>query len=434
MVKMKDSRRDRVLKLGFATIIIASVAYMIFYLTWIHPLTKLHKIQSKEWITNLTETLILGAKDNAQLTKIRPKTKEITYWYLYWHIHTEKYTGWVLFHLQNKFSDDMLMNTYLYDFENGTKILEQVPLSFANLQTKKVGDKLVITLGESYYQEIDMVKNTTTLDLKSNKVNIHLSFDIDDYSTNMPPFMPRYNAMRHVTNVDGNETNSPGEWMSDNPMIGKVLNGTINGSPVSSGNYWFDNYIGTNNNYLSSYIWFVILNDDWLIYLLWFGPYDDRNKENTTRPFFIKDRKNDRMIYCGLGGKVPTGFKTTDSLVQPYEMTYKSNSTLGDEKYDDYVVNFKSQEIAVQFRSIPGKSERVFLHDYYKNDKIDANNLEGWDKEYYEVLSNIRYVEYINIITVDIMYEGAKQTFTARQVIDAKYPATSSVPAQIRWR
>lgn len=47
--------------------------------------------------------------------------------------------------------------------------------------------------------------------------------------------------------------------------------------------------------------------------------------------------------------------------------------------------------------------------------------MSGSDTSYYKVLSNIKYVEYVTMVEVNINYNGINQTFKSRQIIDAMY-------------
>jgi hypothetical protein len=62
-----------------------------------------------------------------------------------------------------------------------------------------------------------------------------------------------------------------------------------------------------------------------------------------------------------------------------------------------------------------------------------GTEMKEWDKKYYDVLSNIRYVEYVTTVNVKINYENIVSSFEARQVIDAMYPINKFVPKNIHY-
>lgn len=428
-----------ILKICIGIILLYSILYWLFF----RPVFKLQEYQNKKWITDLTHKIMLGVNDKSKFADIGRVCNFISFWYCYWFFHTEKYTIWILFNLQNKFSGTIVLNFYVYDFSNDALIKDQVVLDFNNLKTREKSDGIiVIELDDAYYQEIDFAGNTSVIKITTNKINFMMELDIDDYTTNQGSFIPRYQLLNHLVNTEGNETGTPHDWMSDNPFIGKIRTGRLNQDVIETGgNFWFDNFIGCNNNFLSSYIWFVVMNDDWLIYLLWYDTYDTRNNIGTTKPILIKDRKNNRFIHAGTPGldckNLGFPLDNINYMLQPVSMTYDSKKKIGVPDYDDYHVSFKSGEIDIHITSIPGKSKQVYEYDYYKNGVSDStrsgNSMNEWDKKYYDVISNIRYVEYVNMVNVEIKYNNKIERFEARQVIDAMYPKNSLIPKRIKY-
>ena len=240
-------------------------------------------------------------------------------------------------------------------------------------------------------------------------------------------FLPRYQFLNNFINIEGSETKTPGDWMSDNPYIGKIKGGYIQNEIIENGgNFWFDNYIGCNNHFLNIYRWFIILNDDWMIYLLWFGNYNEKDDIKKIKSILIKDRKKNIVIHSGiLGAESLCSFPLDqmNHMFAEYKMTYISNKSLGDEKYDEYEVFFESNKIKINIKSIKDKSHKIINFDYYKNE--DAynlfSNMNTWDKEYYSKISKIKYVEYVNIVNVNIEYNNEIIQFTDRQVVDGYY-------------
>lgn len=423
----------------FYIFLVFIVIYAIAYYIIITPMFKAHELQTKEWISELTDNIVLGVNDRTRFSQINRKCDFISFWYCYWFFQTKKYTAWILFNLKNKFDDEIALNVYLYDFYSNTKTLETVSLKFSDVKTSKVGNTLIIKCGNNYKQEMDFVKNRSTIAIQTNKINMKFELYIDDYTTNQTSFLPRYKFLNNFINTEGATTNTPGDWMSDNPYIGKIVSGRINNDAIEKdGDFWFDNFIGCNNNFLEPYIWFMIMNDDWLIYLLWFDVYDKRNDIGTTKPVLIKNRKTNKFIYSGTTGidcrKTPFPLNHLNSMLQPFKMNYDSNKKLGVEKYDDYNVSFKSSLINIDITSMKNKSNEVFKFNYYKNKNTDAliPQMNAWDKQYYQIMSNIVYIEYVNIVNVKLEYQGRIETFEARQIIDAMYPEDESIPTTIQ--
>jgi len=426
------------------TIVILSlfliIVYVIIYWLLLMPLFTLYEYQTKEWITNLTDNIILGVNDYSKFKNIERTCNFISFWYCYWFFQTKRYTVWILFNLQNKFSDTCMLNVYLHDFYKNTTIVDKTPLKFSNVKTSKINDILLIKCGNAYRQEIDFNNNLSRISINTPRINMMFELDIDDYTTNQGSFLPLYQRINFLVNSKGTTTNSPEEWMSDNPFIGTIKHGFIQNDVIEKGgSFWFDNFIGCNNYFLGPYIWFVILNDDWMIYLLWFDTYKERNNMKTIKPILIKDRKTNTFLYAGTVGhnckNVIPPLDSLNYLIQPVSMTYQSNKEIGVADYDDYSVKFTSSKINVNISSIPGESHQVFKYKYYVNEETDEmrETMNSWDKKYYDVLSNINYTEYVTKVNVEIEYNGKTERFVERQIIDTMYPENYSFPTKIKY-
>lgn len=399
--------------------------YLFIYYYYLYPLSRLHKLQTKDWIVKLNTNLLMGAKDNSYLYKERPS--EIinkSFYYNYFFFHTEKYTLYTVFNLNNKFSNDMTMNVYFYNFENNNKEFSKIVLNFNDLHISKVQDTIIIQLGNSYIQKINMITNKMEITVNSPNIRYNFETDIDDYNTVCPFFIPRYKLLNNFVPTYIPTTNTPGEWCSDNGFIGKINKGYINNDIITNGNFWFDNFIGVNNHYLASNIWNVILNNDWLIYILWFGEYDSKDK---TVVFIIKDRKKNKVFKCGFGNSViPSTFKIMN-IVNPIKSDHITNKPFGVNNYDDFFSYIQTDEINIKINSIKDESNLVYEYDYYSDRSNDYNINNEFDKKYINVLKNYKYAEYVNFVNVEIEYNNTVQTFKERCVIDGFFKKDKSM-------
>jgi len=438
MVRLMKQTRKKLKKTNIGYFILCFlifiiIIYLTIYFLYIHPLSKLHNIQTKEWIVDFTNKIVLGIKNHDYLYKIQnTKINNVSFYYNYFFFHTKKYTLFTLFNIKNKFSNEITLNVYLYDFENKTTDLNQLTLNLNELKTSKINNNLIITCGDAYIQKINMIENTMKIIVNTPNIKYNFELDINDYNTNQPTFIPRYYNLRSLVKFYNPITSSPGEWCSDNPMIGSIKRGMINNDEiVNEGNFWFDNYIGTNDHFLTSYIWFVVLNDDWLIYLLWFGEYE---KDNKTMCFLIKDKKTNKEYFSGFGHSIiPFPFNALSNIINPIDSKYIINNKIGDKVFDDYEVYFKSNEISIHFNSIKGESHQVFLYDYYNSAHDDKLNPESnkFDSQYKKIIQNYEYTEYVNLINVEININGKTEKFVARNVIDAMFKKDKKIPNTI---
>jgi hypothetical protein len=178
------------------------------------------------------------------------------------------------------------------------------------------------------------------------------------------------------------------------------------------------------------------VNDEWLIYILYYGKYEDINSPDIPIPLFVKNRKENKIIHCS-PGVIPNGFKTVEKLVHPIYTKYTSNPNkrFGDIIFDEYTLLFKSNDITINITSIPNNSVRVLLYDYYTDpNSNDTTIVNEWDKNYNNVLNNLAYVEYINRVNVEILYNNKIQKFQEDQILDAIIVKDNSVPSKIKYK
>jgi hypothetical protein len=150
---------------------------------------------------------------------------------------------------------------------------------------------------------------------------------------------------------------------------------------------------------------------------------------------YIKNCKNNKIYNCSPGVS-SSAFDYIDKAFRPLNINYKSNinKKFGDKIFDEYEIKFVSNELSINIKSIPTKSVRVLLYDYYNDDIMENHtNLDEWNTRYKNVLNNLKYVEYINKVNVEINYENKNETFEANQILDAIFPNNDSLPSTIKW-
>lgn len=392
-------------------------------------LYKQHEAQTTEWISDLTDTLILGINNRELYKKIDCDGTNITYWYVYWVFNTKNDTYWILANMKNKFSPLLVLNMYCYNHEKDVLITESIDMDFKDIRTSKEQNTLTLKLKNIYVQTINLMENKSTIRINSPKFKVFLNLLITDNKTNCPSFIPRLkNTLGLFKDINVSTTKSPGEWMSDNPYFGRILNGTINGDATNDGNFWFDNFIGCNNGFLSTNRWTAINNDNWMIYLLWMN---DESKKDTgiMKPILIKNNKDDKTIYSGLPGVVYDPFSPIT------KMDYTSSKRIGVDDYDDYIITFNSHEIDICIRSNKNTCKKVHEFYFYRDNIADSKypSFSEWDKEYYKVLRNIKYIEYVISVDVEIKYKNKIENFKDRQIIDCFYREDETIPRIIKY-
>lgn len=388
----------------------------------------LSTIQSKDEIKYITQQLILGANNNNKLTELmKYDINDITFYYLYYFFTSNKYTIWCTLNRHNKFTKNGNLLIYYYNHETKYTEVDKIYIDFKNYVTYIENDILYIQYLNNYKQEINFNNNTMKLYISTNKNILQMNLFIDDYNTTVPSLLSRYRAINKIVSVNMNETNGPNEWASDNPLVGKVISGQFNNDIIEpNSNFWFDNFIGCNNYILSEYYWFAILNNDWLIYILFFDKYENINLPETYKVLFIKNRKTNKIYNCSPGNSNKY-FSLIDNLIHPIHINYKSNADkhFGEKTFDDYEINFMSNELKINMKSITNHSTRTLLYDYYEDPRFNYTNNSNdtkSDTKYKNALNNLMYAEYVNKVTVEIIYENKIERFEADQIVDGLFP------------
>jgi hypothetical protein len=392
-------------------------------------------VQTKDELVAIAEHILLGVNNPKILNRVMNIENKITFYYNFFLFTSSKYTIWVLLHRHNKFTKNGNIVLYHYNHETRTSDCDKFCIDFNKYRTYLSNGKLVIEYSNNYRHEIDFATNKMKLHIDTGKNKLVVNLLIDEYNTTMPPLLARYKLLDKVTSVRLSETHSMNEWANDNPLIGKLLNGSFNGDTMENNtNFWFDYFVGCNNFYLSEYYWFLMLTDDWLIYILFYGKYEDINSDNMCITLFIKDRKHNKILHC-CPGVVPSIYKPIENMMRPIKVNYSSNPNkkFGDSMFDDYQLTFESNEISINIKSIPNQSARVLLYDYYNDPKLDKSSIPGgWDNQYKNVLDNSIYVEYVNKVDVEIQYNNNVEQFKCDQILDAICVKDQSKPSTIK--
>jgi len=416
----------------FISFIFLFLLYFIIYLFLVYPLYRLDKIQTKDEIKKMTELVLLGVTDKSklsELTNIHINNIELSFFYNYFFFKTPQYTIWCIINKHHKFTNNGNIVLYYYDKINNYTEQDILYINFENFKTYLKNGNIILEYSNNYKQEINFNENKMNVYISTNKNVLNVELNIDEYNTTVPSFLKRYKLANNFSSTGFIETNTVNEWASDNPLIGKI-NGYFNNDTIT-GNYWFDNFTGSNNFFLSEYYWFVILNDDWLIYILFYGKYENMNTD-IPKVLFIKNRKTNKIFHCS-PGVVPNGFKTIDRIVHPIDIHFESSKHIGDTVFDDYKLLFKSNEITININSIKNKSVRTVLYDYYNDPKLNKTKIKNeWDKKYIAVLDNLQYVEYVNRVNVEIFYENKTERFEEDQIVDSIFVKNNLLPSTIK--
>jgi hypothetical protein len=412
------------------------ITYFVIYVFCVYPLHRLDKYQTKDEVLNTNFTLLKGVVDNSEFSKIKPNHEnKLSFWYIYTFILTKEHSIVCVIWKPNVFSDKVIITIYGRDHIHDTTFNSSISMKWSDMDVTIKDGVATVTCSHLFKQHFDTNTNKLMLDIQAPPYSALIHMNIKDYSTNIPGLLPQLSYMSYFSQFA--QSNCPNVWGSDNGMFGDITNSTINGIQGNSGTTWTDNMYGFNSHYLVEYIWSIILTKDWIVYLLWFGNQDEfQNNKLNIRPIIIKDRRNDKMICCGIDSFQSTKlvpFAILDHVVQPKQMLFKcaAEKKIGEEIFDDYSVYFKCNGFEYSLTSVKNKTHRVNVVDYYDSHDVDESKLTSWEKEYYSKIRNTHYVEYISEVDVVINYEGEVQKFRTQSVVNSMFKIDSSIPSEI---
>lgn len=369
----------------------------------------IHLLQDKKLIEKLWDIQILGI-NNKKYMEVLSKNTELSFWYTYTYNIVDDHVIFFIIIKPTRFTKFLDIYMYSINLNNNNKTHKHERVDFSNVKSYKKNNKL--------YLRVDNKKINYVFDIKNNKINITFNLgkgfnyeselSITSWITTQPSYIERFYNLKSLPFIghimDGNSSGGKEEWCIDNPFIGNITYLKYNNKIYNNGNYWLDTYIGNQDYIMTDYIWFFLLNDDWVIYLLWYCDNKSKDNKKCTKVFKIKDRKNNKMIHSGVS-------LYPYNLGSSINMSYNYNNTIGDELFDDYQCHFKSDKIEISIKSIKNKSERLGLMDplYWNNDDGSIEDLEFKDKneeQYYRSIFNIKYAEYVNRVNVNINYNN----------------------------
>jgi hypothetical protein len=400
------------------TIIILLTIYLFLYNYYIKYVANIHELTDKDLIKQLWDIQILGTNDKNYMKLINNKNTDLNFWYIYNYAITKKEIIFFLFIKPTKYTNKLNFRSYSINLENHTRKNINYYIDFSLMNTYKRDETLYITIEDKLLYMIDLKNNNINIKININDCNIDANIDITYWTTTQISYIHRFWNLRYLPiigeRIDGQSSNFTNEWCIDNPFVGNISYLKYNSNIYNEGTFWTDTYISNNNYTMRDYIWHIINNDEWLIYLLWYC--DKKNFNNDcTKVIYIIDVKSNTVIHCGV---------VITQLQNIHMSYYNDKANIGDEKYDDYTIHFKSNKIEIDIKSIPGKCHKVeYINNLYLPQKEEVLNIKydnDEEKQYYDEIFKLKYVEYVNFVNFNVKYNNEIYTYENKiQIVDA---------------
>tara|TARA_B100000524_G_scaffold332928_1_gene220435 strand:- start:428 stop:1612 length:1185 start_codon:yes stop_codon:yes gene_type:complete len=374
----------------FFTILISIVILILIYYYFFSPLHKIHTLQDDNFVNKWWEIIILGLKDKNYTNMIinSDKIKNIGLWYQFQILNTKNKHIFIYLRNINKFTKEAALEIYYFDKEKKEKKEYSYKIHLNQFKTYKRNNTLITEYNGLYlYKNIfDLSKKTIKTYIKSKDLNIQIIFSILSNRTVQIDHVNRYEYLLHNSGIMFKDN----IYLS-NQIIGKIDYIRINKEIEKSGFNYFESGLGSNHYYLTEYVWFVLLNKDWVF---WFTNY--ANKKFT----YLYDNIKKKIIYCGI-----MDFKLFSKV---------EYNTGGGEK--DFHFNFymKVDNFEIKMRSIPGDYNKVRFKPivWHKNTKsITINKENKKDIDYYLQTKDLKLIDYLNYANININYENKKYNF-----------------------
>jgi hypothetical protein len=407
-------KNNKVIPIFIITLFV--IIFIIAFIQWFYilPLVKLHTVSDQNFLKHFMKRQLLAVKYPQILNELSSMSIPMTmdFFYTYCYIETKHRALFIVLHRKNRFSDACKLIVYGINYKTDQPFIYFIPTTLNDINIEEVDNTIIIEIPGLLKHTMNFTLNTITYNINHIDVQLDVTMQVEDWNTTQPSFFPWYAPMRMVTDMNGHVIKKPGEWCVDSPCIGKVLNGQFGGEALEpNGTYWFDTYTGTNYSYCPEYTWFLINNDEWIIYLLEFKHH--KPTESPHNPILIKNKKQNRWFYVGYKTTLPEPFNMLTNLIDPITLSYTINGNLG----GNFEVIFRSKLINIHIVSIPNSIRRVIKYNYYENDSV-MNNVSESDKHYYDYLRKLSFEDYVCKSNLTIEYDGKVTTDEVRILYD----------------
>ena len=374
----------------FFIILISIVILILVYYYFFSPLHKIHKFQDDNFVNKWWEIIILGLKDKNYTNMIinSDKIKDIGLWYQFHILNTKNKHIFIYLRNINKFTKDAALEIYYFDKKKKQKKEYSYRINLNQIKTYKRQNTLITEYNNLYqYKNIfDLSNKTIKTYVKSKDLNIQIIFSILSNRTVQIDHVNRYEYLLHNSGFMFKDN-----LYLSNQIIGKIDYIKINKEIEKSGINYFESGLGSNHYYLTEYVWFVLLNEDWVF---WFTNYG--NKKFT----YLYDNIKKKIIYCGI-----MDFKLFSKV------EYNTGGMRKDFHFNFYM---KVDNFEIKMNSIPGNYNNVRFKPivWHKNKKpITLNKGNKKDIDYYFKTKDLKLIDYLNYANININYENKKYDF-----------------------
>ena len=365
-----------------------------------------------------TNKTIIRDYEDVYIPNLFPTKKDKNIWYQYNHFQIGDVTYYIIFTSISKY--DPHLSFWFHYGNHKTKesyhYNEKIPLK--TFLTSKNGyeyTSVCKTDTFDYKYVIDLSKDTFLIQLKTSKINIkHDGVLQSKYNQFLGRVFPFSLLGYIIPGVHGQVTADNEERFNDQLIIGEGK-AIVNDVHYENCYFWQDTQMGINTYFMTTWLWIYQRSEHFCIYTLWYSDPEYYNSDKTVKVVYIYDIKNNKVLVDGCT------FTSDKKYIQSTGISDCYIDTLGtsvQQKEFYYKYNIKTPNFYAKIQSIEGSSIKV-CDDKYMYERVDKNvdyeNMEDLMK----VMEEIRYDEFCNKSTFNIVYNGQEYNETATVVVDS---------------
>ena len=166
---------------------------------------------------------------------------------------------------------------------------------------------------------------------------------------------------------------------------------------------------------MTTWLWIYQRSENFCIYTLWYSDPEYYNSKDTIKVIFLYDIKNNKVI---LNGCTFPSDKNFDRFLGVSDCFIDMLGTSVQNKEFYYNCYLKTPNFSAKIQSIEGSSIKV-CDDKYMYESVDKNVDYENMEELMKVAEEIRYDEFCNKSTFNIIYNGKEYNETATVVVDS---------------
>jgi hypothetical protein len=365
-----------------------------------------------------TNQTIINDYEDVFIPNLYPTKTDKNNWYQYNHFQIGDITYYVIFTSISKY--DPHLSFWFHYGNHKTKesyhYNEKFPLK--NFVTSKNGEEYTSkckTDSFNYKYIIDFSKDIFNFELNINNIEIKYKGVIQSKYNQFAGRVFPFSLLGYlIPSIHGQVTADNEERFNDQLIIGNG-DAVVNNIQYNNCYLWQDTLMGINTYFMTTWLWIYQRSESFCIYTVWYSDPEYYNSKETVKIIFMYDIKNNKVILNGSSFPSDKNFERFVPVSDCF-IDMLGSSVQNKEFY--YKYSIKTPNFSAKIQSIEGSSIKV-CDDKYMYERVDKNVDYENMEELMKVAEEIRYDEFCNKSTFNIIYNGKEYNETATVVVDS---------------